>query len=94
MNEFPYRIRRIMETRQRICAYCKQPESKTGKLELDHLIPVAEGGLGTLNNARLVCGPCHARKSEQERLRGLQRHHKAKRDRIDRELAERGVVRL
>ncbi|MGD7002121.1 HNH endonuclease [Corynebacterium halotolerans] len=51
------------------CAVCGDPRA----LELDHIIPVAEGGEHTLHNVQWLCPPHHEEKSEQEKLRGNKR---------------------
>ena len=38
---------------------------ETGRLELDHIKPVAQGGKSTPNNLRLLCGPHNAHEAER-----------------------------
>lgn len=50
--------------------------------EVDHIIPVAECVRRGLNpddpsNLRAICTDCHARKTEQDRLRGVRRHRES-----------------
>ncbi|WP_407107846.1 HNH endonuclease [Rhodococcus aetherivorans] len=54
------------------CSRCGAPGTGT-RLELDHIRPVAEGGRDTLDNAQLLCGPCHLPKSQAEARRGKAR---------------------
>lgn len=49
----------------RVCSYIAN--------EVDHIIPTAEGGTDNLTNLRAACQPCHAIKSQKERLRGINR---------------------
>lgn len=46
------------------CGYCLSLEGLTGiACEVDHMIPVSDGGLTTEANLWLVCGPCNKHKS-------------------------------
>ncbi|WP_416972552.1 HNH endonuclease [Streptomyces sp. 4F14] len=36
-------------------------------LEVDHVVPIAQGGTWTLDNAQTLCRDCHGRKSAEER---------------------------
>jgi hypothetical protein len=40
------------------CCYC----GSTEKLQFDHIIPYSAGGLATVDNIQLLCGPCNRRK--------------------------------
>lgn len=51
------------------CAVCGDPED----VQLDHITPVAEGGLDVLDNMQWLCPPHHDVKSEAEKLRGNKR---------------------
>ena len=42
-------------------------------MELDHIVPVAEGGTDGLDNLQWVCPSCHAEKSRREAARGISR---------------------
>jgi 5-methylcytosine-specific restriction endonuclease McrA len=50
------------------CTVCGAPAS-----EVDHVVPVAEGGSHELHNLAAICTPCHLRKTAEERARGRQR---------------------
>jgi len=54
------------------CARCGADGADV-RLELDHIIPVAEGGTDTLDNAQLLCGPCHQPKTQAEAACGRAR---------------------
>lgn len=45
------------------CPYCAEL-TPTNEMVLDHIYPVAEGGLGTSKNTVLVCWQCNSRKSD------------------------------
>ncbi|MDX2639920.1 HNH endonuclease [Streptomyces stelliscabiei] len=57
------------------CYCCGGPAAEGETLELDHIVPVAEGGARTaLENLGLIhAEPCHAEKSKREAQRGSQR---------------------
>ena len=58
---------RILARDQGICHVCGQP----GADEVDHVIPLAEGGPDTDENCAAIHGrPCHADKTQREALRG------------------------
>jgi 5-methylcytosine-specific restriction endonuclease McrA len=48
-----------------ICEVCKAMIKK-GQFQVDHIKPCWEGGKGTLDNARIICLPCHQPKSAEE----------------------------
>lgn len=48
------------------CGYCLTPEWIVGApMEIDHLLPIALGGLSTENNLWLACSFCNDYKGEQ-----------------------------
>nr|DAU09025.1 MAG TPA: HNH endonuclease [Caudoviricetes sp.] len=56
------------------CAQCgTEPMVGHAGLELDHIVPVAEGGTDGLDNLQWLCASCHAEKSRRETARGVQR---------------------
>lgn len=57
------------------CYYCGGTPDEGEALQLDHLVPIAEGGsVVDLDNLGLIhAEPCHAEKSKAEALRGNQR---------------------
>lgn len=54
------------------CARCGA-DGRQVRLELDHVVPVAEGGEDTLENAQLLCDDCHKPKTQREAARGRAR---------------------
>ena len=48
------------------CAICHEGEKKV--LEVDHAIPLVEGGTNAIQNLRLLCRECH--RDETRKLRG------------------------
>lgn len=44
--------------------------------EVDHVVPIAEGGPNDPSNGRAICARCHREKSYQEMLRGMERRRR------------------
>lgn len=65
-------LRRKVEVRDRLCQhpYCDRPAAQC---QVDHIVPFSEGGLTTLDNARLLC-EFHNR-LEFQKWRKERRHH-------------------
>jgi len=36
------------------------------RLDVDHIVPISEGGSGDITNAQAICRPCHKRKTADE----------------------------
>ena len=51
-------------------------------LEVDHIVPLAEGGLDARENLQVLCARCHAWKSDRERRRAVKRHWAKRRDNL------------
>lgn len=74
---FPDPVRRQAKVLPPGCAHCGATEG----LRLDHIIPAAEGGPDTIDNAQRLCPPCHRAKTRAEAIRG--RRRRDARGRID-----------
>ncbi|MEU9708005.1 HNH endonuclease signature motif containing protein [Streptomyces sp. NPDC047967] len=48
------------------CFACQACGSRE-RLEVDHIVPVARGGSWTLDNAQVLCQPCHKAKTARDR---------------------------
>ena len=59
---------RYHATRQ-LPMYCTTCHA-TQRLELDHIVPLSQGGTDTLDNAQWLCHRCHARKTGRESAAG------------------------
>ena len=59
-GNFPEAMRK--EALARAGDRCEQCQA-TGRLDVDHVIAIADGGLGTIGNARVLCKPCHVAKT-------------------------------
>ena len=55
------------------CALCG--DSYAAKFDVDHIVPLREGGLDNISNMQALCRPCHARKCEQEETTCTTRLH-------------------
>lgn len=63
-----------------VCAHCYRSEHHDGiVLELDHIVPAAEGGADELANLQWLCGDCHDRKTAAESARGNARRRARRR---------------
>ncbi|WP_353963755.1 HNH endonuclease [Streptomyces sp. NBC_00237] len=66
------RIRRAVLARDNYtCVICYAAGT-----DVDHIIPVTQGGIDDPVNLRTLCSPCHRVKSERERIAALPRIHK------------------
>ncbi len=52
------------------CSQCGA-DGRQVRLDLDHIINVKRGGQDTLDNARLLCRPCHQPKTQAEARAGI-----------------------
>ena len=59
-------ILKQVRERDKICQLCKTDKD----LQFDHIYPVSLGGLGSLENLQLLCGPCNNFKSNNLFLPG------------------------
>lgn len=61
------RAARIMRQHDRVCHVCEQPMAD----QVDHVIPLVEGGADTDENLRPIHSiPCHRDKTQREAARG------------------------
>ncbi len=65
--EIPESVRaRVRETAGDRCGYCRSPQHLVmGKLEIEHIIPLARGGTNDESNLWLSCGLCNRYKGIQ-----------------------------
>lgn len=60
---------RLMQLRKfPLCATCLAAEITEPATEVDHIIPLAEGGTHAFENLQSLCHPCHSRKTVQQSL--------------------------
>ena len=53
--------------RERAKGKCKVCKKRFAKLEVDHIIPVSQGGLTLLTNLQAICHFCHLIKGAEDR---------------------------
>ena len=58
----------VMQADQGQCRGCGQAHSPSSPLEMDHIVPLIEGGKTILRNLRMLCWECHG--GETKSLRG------------------------
>lgn len=51
------------------CQCCKAKGILTLATEVDHILPIFEGGKDDLGNLQAICGPCHQKKTHAESMR-------------------------
>lgn len=59
----------VFNTMNNHCNEC----GSTNRLEVDHIVNVAEGGSSDLSNLQLLCHECHDDKTKREIARGNRR---------------------
>ncbi|WP_157900904.1 HNH endonuclease [Mycobacterium terramassiliense] len=58
------------------CARCGI-DGRDVPLELDHVVPVSEGGADDIGNAQWLCPSCHTPKTQAEAKRGRERRKRS-----------------
>jgi 5-methylcytosine-specific restriction endonuclease McrA len=59
----PPTIEHLQELLKQPCAYCDQPSE-----HIDHIIPIAKGGLHDISNVVGACKPCNTSKKDKDLL--------------------------
>ena len=54
----------VLERDGRICTYCGKPNLRGRALQIDHVVPMARGGVISMDNLVVACGTCNRRKSK------------------------------
>jgi 5-methylcytosine-specific restriction enzyme A len=62
-TEFPRKVRAEAFARAGGCCEVCGARLKVGEGEVDHIIPDQFGGSATIDNARVLCVPCHRAKT-------------------------------
>ena len=60
------RLRKLVIHREPLCRQCKKEGRLTLATEVDHIIPLAQGGTNELDNLQPLCHSCHSRKTAKE----------------------------
>ena len=61
------KIRKRILRRDPLCVYCKAKGRVSASVEVDHIVPLAQGGTDDDENLCGTCHSCHAEKSARER---------------------------
>ena len=66
---------KLIETDGLICQGCDRTFDDPRYLEVDHIVPRADGGVDHISNRVLLCRPCNGTKSDRFTLSGLRREN-------------------
>lgn len=69
-------IRAILQRDGYACVKCGNEQ---GPFDVDHIVPLAEGGTDEPSNKQTLCKPCHDKKTRPEIRRGRQRYYARRR---------------
>lgn len=64
---------RVLDRDGRLCQPCKAAGRLTLADQVDHVVPLAEGGSDDDSNLQAICGGCHKAKTHAEATRGRKR---------------------
>nr|YP_009514394.1 putative reverse transcriptase and intron maturase [Caulerpa lentillifera]AXG75898.1 putative reverse transcriptase and intron maturase [Caulerpa lentillifera]QUV75634.1 hypothetical protein [Caulerpa lentillifera] len=64
---FNTRIRKLIKRQKGICPFCKGTFDHNSKMDVDHIIPISQGGKDTYSNLQLLHRHCHVEKTLKER---------------------------
>jgi len=73
-RSFPSAVRKQIMDRDKWRCQIKGPACLGKATQADHRLAHAEGGTDDLSNGQAVCKPCHDVKTQQERVRGAEKH--------------------
>jgi len=66
------KLRTSILSAEPLCRHCKAKGDLTAATEVDHIVPVKQGGeIYDTDNLQPLCGKCHARKSTKDKWRKL-----------------------
>lgn len=65
------KMRKQLLRREPLCRACKEQGRVTAAIIADHIVPLAEGGLGHVDNLQPLCRDCHKEKTLAESARGV-----------------------
>jgi len=60
------RLRRMVLNREPLCRECLKEGRLTPATEVDHIVPLSQGGTNDLENLQPLCHSCHSRKTAKE----------------------------
>lgn len=59
----------VMQRDKHLCQPCKAQGRYTEATQVDHIVPIAEGGTDDRANLQAICSPCHEAKTQAEAMR-------------------------
>ena len=65
--QMPTRVAKLLNQQQGQCADCELYFQAQDQLEIDHIIPLSQGGKDIYSNLQLLHRHCHVNKSRIER---------------------------
>lgn len=63
----------VMARDDGLCQVCLRDGRVTPATQVDHIIPLAEGGTDDVGNLQAICASCHEAKTLEEARRGRQK---------------------
>ncbi len=60
------RLRRAVLAAEPLCRACKERGRLTVANEVDHIVPIVEGGTDERSNLQALCKSCHSAKTRRE----------------------------
>lgn len=64
------KIRRMVLREEPLCVECEKAGRVTAANEVDHIIPLRQGGTHERSNLQPLCKSCHSKKTNRERVGG------------------------
>ena len=62
------KVRRIVLAEEPLCRSCKARGRVVLASEVDHIMPLSDGGTEERENLQSLCKPCHSEKTGRERM--------------------------
>ena len=81
MQRYPARsqtVTRLLRNQQGKCAFCGLYFTSSAVMEVDHVVPRAQGGTDSYDNRQLLHRHCHDTKSAHDRGRAAEEPYEAK----------------
>ena len=61
------RLRRMVLAREPLCRVCGEKGMLTPATQVDHIVPLADGGDNAFENLQSLCATCHSQKTGRGR---------------------------
>lgn len=63
----------VMQRDMYLCQSCQRNGIDKQGSEVDHVVPLSEGGTNNLDNLQCICRSCHREKTREESIRAVRR---------------------